>query len=74
MSGSLKDAQVFREALEKIEAGDASDGIAMLIDLSLNAGSYTMRLWAQNYLTQNYNLAFVENDDEAASKTSPIQG
>ena len=74
MSGSLIDAQVFREAREKIEGGDAPEGIAMLIDLSLNAGSYTMRLWAQNYLTQNYNLAFVENDDEATSKTSPVQG
>ena len=74
MAGSSADAQAFREAREKIENGDVSDGIAMLIDLSLNAKSYTMRLWAQNYLTQNYNLAFVENDDEAAIQTGPVQG
>lgn len=74
MSSSMSEAQVFREAMEKIGEGDTADGIAKLIDLSLNAKSYTMRLWARNYLTQSYNLAFVENDDETASQASPVQG
>lgn len=72
MSSAMEEAQVFREAREKIEGGEAADGIAMLIDLSLNAKSYTLRLWAQHFLTLNYNLAFVENDDETSSKTSRV--
>lgn len=70
-----KEFVTFTEARDMIlDRKNVDKGIELMIGLSLEAQSRTLRLWAKTFMRKEMRVAIQENDDETQSEAGIVQG